>query len=405
MEVTPLTRKITAALLVVLMASPAYAIRARKVSTTAYPNCFKMVDSADHVTAKTGLTITCTRSKNGGSFASCSGSVSEVANGIYCIAGNATDRDTLGPLIFHATGTAADPNDFEIEVVTYDPFIYPDTSATLAAVTTVSTTTTATTCTNVTNAPTAGDFTATMKTSLNDSTPACSSVSGAVGSVTGNVGGSVAGSVGSVTGLTTTTIADQVWDEATAGHQAAGSTGLALTSGSAPSAADIWTYGTRTLTACSFCISAASFWSYDVRTLTTISGTTNILSPTGTVGTLRLTRNDSYYLADGPIPTFTREGWPDLTDATEVKLTVRRRPPVAADEDPVLLSVTDREASRIVGAEEQTVAFEMTVEDTADLVPGQNAGKYDIQVTWADGHERTIETGLVTVTEDQTRPE
>jgi hypothetical protein len=57
---------------------------------------------------------------------------------------------------------------------------------------------TITTVTNLTNAPTAGDFTATMKTSLNSSTPA--SITGAVGSVTGNVGGNVVGSVASVTG-------------------------------------------------------------------------------------------------------------------------------------------------------------------------------------------------------------
>jgi len=55
---------------------------------------------------------------------------------------------------------------------------------------------TITTATNLTNAPTSGDFTAAMKTSLNAATPA--SVVGAVGSVTGNVGGNVTGSVGSV---------------------------------------------------------------------------------------------------------------------------------------------------------------------------------------------------------------
>jgi hypothetical protein len=62
---------------------------------------------------------------------------------------------------------------------------------------TIGTVTTTTTATNLTNAPTAGDFTATMKTSLNAATPA--SVTGAVASVTGNVGGNVTGSVGSVT--------------------------------------------------------------------------------------------------------------------------------------------------------------------------------------------------------------
>jgi len=59
---------------------------------------------------------------------------------------------------------------------------------------------TITTATNLTNAPTSGDFTITMKTSLNAATPA--SITGAVGSVTGNVGGNVVGSVGSVVGLT-----------------------------------------------------------------------------------------------------------------------------------------------------------------------------------------------------------
>lgn len=73
---------------------------------------------------------------------------------------------------------------------------------------------TITTATNLTNAPTAGDFTAVMKTSIGTAvaasavasvTGAVGSVTGAVGSVTGNVGGTVAsvvGAVGSVTGLT-----------------------------------------------------------------------------------------------------------------------------------------------------------------------------------------------------------
>lgn len=54
------------------------------------------------------------------------------------------------------------------------------------------------------------------------------SVSGAVGSVTGNVGGNVTGSVGSVTGLTNATIADAVWDEDATGHQTQGTFGQAI---------------------------------------------------------------------------------------------------------------------------------------------------------------------------------
>lgn len=131
---------------------------------------------------------------------------------------------------------------------------------------------TITTVTNLTNAPTAGDFTATMKTSIGTAVAAS-----AVASVTGNVGGNVTGSVGSVvgsvasvTGLTASDvgaiktiadklddtleddagtyrftqnaleeapsgsgasaadIADAVWDEAIADHQSAGSTGESL---------------------------------------------------------------------------------------------------------------------------------------------------------------------------------
>ena len=64
---------------------------------------------------------------------------------------------------------------------------------------------TITTATNLTNAPTSGDFTATMKTSLNAATPA--SVVGSVGSVTG--------SVGSVVGLTASNLDATVSSRAT----------------------------------------------------------------------------------------------------------------------------------------------------------------------------------------------
>lgn len=83
---------------------------------------------------------------------------------------------------------------------------------------------TVTTATNVTNAPTAGDFTATMKGSITTAlaagtvgsvTGAVGSVTGAVGSVTGNVGGNVTGSVGSVVGLTASNLDATVSSRAT----------------------------------------------------------------------------------------------------------------------------------------------------------------------------------------------
>lgn len=92
-----------------------------KQSQTAYPLLFLMIDSADHVSAKTGLSPTVTLSKNGGAFASPAGAVTEIANGWYQVAGNATDTGTLGPLVLHATATGADPVDVVYQVVAYDP--------------------------------------------------------------------------------------------------------------------------------------------------------------------------------------------------------------------------------------------------------------------------------------------
>jgi hypothetical protein len=91
-----------------------------KQSSTEQPLVFLMVESADHITPLTGASPTVTISKNGGSFGSPSGSVSEIANGWYQVAGNSTDTGTLGPLILHATATSGDPTDVVYDVVKYD---------------------------------------------------------------------------------------------------------------------------------------------------------------------------------------------------------------------------------------------------------------------------------------------
>lgn len=92
-----------------------------KQSSTARALYFLMVDSTDHVTGKTGLSPTVTICKEGGSFAAPAGAVSEVSSGWYKVAGNATDTGTLGSLLLHATGTAADPVDLRFDVVAFDP--------------------------------------------------------------------------------------------------------------------------------------------------------------------------------------------------------------------------------------------------------------------------------------------
>lgn len=92
-----------------------------KSSSTAKPLLFLMIDSTDHLSGKTGLTPTVTISKNGAAFAAPAGAVTELANGWYKCAGNATDTDTLGPLVLHATASGADPVDDTFTVVAYDP--------------------------------------------------------------------------------------------------------------------------------------------------------------------------------------------------------------------------------------------------------------------------------------------
>lgn len=88
------------------------------IQSTAYVKTFFMVDAADHISPKTGLTVTVTLSKNGGAFAAAGGTVAEIANGWYKITLNTTDTNTLGDLAFHCTGTNADDTDFACKVET-----------------------------------------------------------------------------------------------------------------------------------------------------------------------------------------------------------------------------------------------------------------------------------------------
>lgn len=84
---------------------------------TAVPLMFLMIDSADHLAGKTGLSPTVTISKNGAAFGAPAGAVTEISVGWYKVAGNATDANTLGPLALHATSAGADPTDSLYRVV------------------------------------------------------------------------------------------------------------------------------------------------------------------------------------------------------------------------------------------------------------------------------------------------
>jgi hypothetical protein len=135
----------------------------RKQSSTSYPITFLLVSSSDHISPVTGASPTVTISKNGAAFAAPSGAVTEIGNGWYQVAGNATDRNTLGVLLVHATATGADPSDDRYNIVPRDPY---DANLALANL----------------NAPVGSiptnpflatsDFNASQKTSLNAATPA-----------------------------------------------------------------------------------------------------------------------------------------------------------------------------------------------------------------------------------------
>lgn len=86
--------------------------------STARNRMILMVDSTDHITGKTGLTLTITASKDGGAFSSITPTVTERGTGWYSLALTASHTDTLGDLAIHITGTAADATDIADQVVT-----------------------------------------------------------------------------------------------------------------------------------------------------------------------------------------------------------------------------------------------------------------------------------------------
>ncbi len=97
-------------------------MRTRYLGDTTRVLSFLLVSSTDKTTPITGISPTVTLSKNGGTFNSCTGTVSEVANGWYKLVPSVADVNTLGSLVLHATGTGADPTDVEFDMIAIDPF-------------------------------------------------------------------------------------------------------------------------------------------------------------------------------------------------------------------------------------------------------------------------------------------
>lgn len=93
-----------------------------------------MVDSADHITGMTGLTLTIYASKAGGAPAAITPTVTELDSvnvpGLYKLALTTTHTNTLGELQLHVTGTGADPTDVSHQVLV----ALPSTPPTVAAI-------------------------------------------------------------------------------------------------------------------------------------------------------------------------------------------------------------------------------------------------------------------------------
>jgi hypothetical protein len=95
------------------------------IGNTARVLAFLLISSTDHLTGLTGVTPVVKISKNGAAGIPPSGAITAVdatnLPGWYQVAANATDANTRGPLLLHATATGADPCDEEFQVVNYNP--------------------------------------------------------------------------------------------------------------------------------------------------------------------------------------------------------------------------------------------------------------------------------------------
>ena len=150
--------------------------------------------------AATSITTALTANIIGNVTGNVSGSVGSVTGAVASVTGN-VGGNVVGSVASVTARVTANTDQLAGQTVTAAAGVtFPSSVASPTNITAG----TITTVTNLTNAPTAGDFTATMKASIGTAVAAS-----AVASVTGNVGGNVTGSVGSVAsgGITATSIA------------------------------------------------------------------------------------------------------------------------------------------------------------------------------------------------------
>ena len=214
-----------------------------------------LVDITDGFTPETGVvTPTINVSKNGATVASGAGTWTEIGNGQYYYEFTSGEVDTLGWIAVNIE-KATVSRDFNavVQVMAYD----------YAAATNLGLTAIPAVATGSAGAiPTTGTGANQIAVNGSGAISTVVSVSGSVGSVTGNVGGSVASVVGNVggnlvgsIGSLTATAVQNIWDDLTTNNTVVGSIGKLLvdnvnaTISSRATDAGVWAVGTRTLTA------------------------------------------------------------------------------------------------------------------------------------------------------------
>lgn len=330
---------------------------------------FFLVSSADHITGLTGATPAVTVSKNGGTFAAPAGAVSEVGNGWYKVAGNATDCDTLGGLALHVTGSGADPYDDMFVVIASpagDPWVQPlpgsyasgtagyivgtNLDATVSSRSTLA----AGAQMDLVDAPNATSLAALAAAVWN----ACENATEALTAIATAVWASATRTITSLGANAADEVADAVWDETLADHTNAGTMGNKLNN-------------------------------------TLSSGTTVAITPlTADGATIDLMQGDDYSSSTGQALEW-QDGdasWPTLQGCT-----VQFELYDSTTNSQVLAKPTRLGA---VGTAVQAVTVELTHAETAALTVGVNTYKFRLRIYHQDKQVRTLIVGYVTVRTD-----
>jgi hypothetical protein len=213
-----------------------------------------LVDITDGFTPETGVvTPTINVSKNGATIATGAGTWTEIGNGQYYYEFTAGEVDTLGWIAVNIEkATVSRDYNAIVQIMAYD----------YAAATNLGLTAIPAIATGSAGAiPTTGTGANQIQVNGSGAISTVVSVSGSVGSVTGNVGGSVASVTGNIggnltgsVGSLTATAVQNIWDDLTANNTVVGSVGkLIVDNLNAPvgnnTPALMWSNATRTLTA------------------------------------------------------------------------------------------------------------------------------------------------------------